>query len=371
MSGGLVKVARQLVAAACLVVAGWLSPVVAEAQEVSAPEADFEAFWALYDENYALFEVKQVDWDAVYRIYRPQVTEGTSREALFDIFTEVTCLLNDVHVTVEDETSGAFSRSGARSLGTGPFETGEFSLSLITQNYVQGELESRANGAMAFGWLPGNIGYLRIATFKYPETSASTMHLVMARFAGARGMIIDVRQNGGGSDLIGRDIASRFAKQAQIYMHVTERVSSENDDAAFNKEVSWTVPAKGGEWAGKPVIVLTNSRSISAAENFVIAMKTLPNALIVGDVTAGVMADAHRMPAGDGWRFGVPVNVLRDRNGVSWEGIGVVPDYWVRNSPEDIALGEDRVLDFALSLIEAGPEAAPRRRVSARTQASD
>ncbi|MEM5515751.1 S41 family peptidase [Henriciella sp. AS95] len=338
-------------------------PGFADEAALSQPESDFEAFWALYDQNYALFEIKHIDWDALYHIYRPQVTADTGRDELFNIFTAMTRLLNDVHVTVEDQTSGRFSRSGGRSLGTGPFETGEFSIRLIESDYIEGELESRANGAMAFGWLPEGIGYLRIASFKYPDTSSGTMDQLMQRFVDARGIIIDVRQNGGGSDRISEDIVSRFALHPHDYMRVSERVPDTDDGEGFNAAVTWSVPAKGSAWSGRPVAVLTDSRTISAAENFVIAMKTLPHATIIGDTTAGVMADAHRMPAGEGWRFGVPVNVMRDIHGVSWEGIGIVPDYWIRNSAADLNDGEDRVLSFALDFMQAASSVGPRTRV--------
>ena len=110
-------------------------------------------------------------------------------------------------------------------------------------------------------------------------------------------------------------------------------------------------------------MVLTNSRSISAAENFVLAMRAIPQALIVGETTAGVMADVDDVDIGDGWEFSVPTNLFRDAHGVSWEGIGLVPDLWVTNDKTDISSGTDRVLNLALSFLAKPLTPGARARV--------
>ena len=44
------------------------------AQELTEPEKNFEHLWKTFDRNYAIFEAKKVDWQAIYKVYRPQVT---------------------------------------------------------------------------------------------------------------------------------------------------------------------------------------------------------------------------------------------------------------------------------------------------------
>lgn len=101
-------------------------------------------------------------------------------------------------------------------------------------------------------------------------------------------------------------------------------------------------------------MLLVNSRSISAAENVALAVRAVPRAIVVGETTAGVMADAAPLPLPNGWEVGVPVNVFRDANGVSWEGVGVPPDLWVTNDRSDVEAGRDRVLEKALAFLRAG-----------------
>ena len=112
---------------------------------LSAPEATFEAFWATYNEGYALFGVKHVDWGAVYDVYRPRVTAETTDDELWAVLAEVGGLLNDVHVTLRDPETGREARSGGRSIGVGPFDDGTFSLDLVAEAYAYGRAGERCS----------------------------------------------------------------------------------------------------------------------------------------------------------------------------------------------------------------------------------
>ena len=346
-------------AAAALAVAIALG-APARAEAPFDPQAEFDAFWTLFDERYALFEVKHVDWDAVRAVYAPRVGPATTRADLFALFEEATELLNDVHVTVEDTGTGRFARSGGRGLGTGPFDAGTFSIDLIAERYTDAGLTEWAGGAVRYGTMEGGeIGYLHLGTFRYPTTTAAALDAAVAAFAEARTVVVDVRQNGGGSDAVARIVAGRFADRRRPYMTVEQRVVGSD---AFDAPVLWHIEPMGPAQHHGPVVVLTNDRTISAAETFVLAMRSLPHVLVVGETTAGVMADAYPMPAGDGWVFGLPVNVMRDVHGLSWEGIGLPPDLWAANDPREVAAGTDRVLETAIAF--AGQTApGPRRRV--------
>jgi carboxyl-terminal processing protease len=323
------------------------------AQDVAGnPKAAFAAFWSLYNDNYALFGVKRVQWDAVRAVYQQRISASTSRAELFQMFSEVIKLLNDVHVSVRDERRSAFFRSGARSIGVGEFENGEFSLDLVASRYAASALNSRVGGLVHFGELRGEVGYLRLRNFKYPTSTEQALDEALAAFSmfiNPRVLIVDVRHNGGGADAVGLLVANRFADRRRHYMSVINRRSGAHP-ADFSPTVEWYVePQAGRRFEGK-IIVLTNSRTISAAENFVLAMRTIPGVMIIGDVTAGAMADTLKLSIADGWTFTVPVNIVRDAQGVCWEGVGLTPDLWVANTAAEVAAGTDRVLDLALTL---------------------
>ena len=320
---------------------------------LSLPEATFEEFWAIYHEGYALFGIKHVDWDAVYDVYRPRVTSETTDDELWTVLAEVGGLLNDVHVTLTDPETDRQARSGGRSIGVGPFDNGEFSLDLIRASYATDSLVGAMNDLFRYGWLPDSIGYIYIDRFRDSEASAHAIDTVIRALEGARGIVVDVRHNGGGDDRAGQAIASRFVSEPRLYMTVAMRKLGQLPPT-FAEPVEWWLRPAGPKQYTGPIVLLTNSRSISAAENFALAMRAVPHALIVGETTAGVMADAGPQSLPNGWRVTVPVNQFRDANGISWEGIGITPDIWVKNAHADVEAGEDRVLETAVDFLQAG-----------------
>jgi hypothetical protein len=333
-------------------------------QSLSPPEATFEAFWAIYNEGYALFGVKHVDWDAIYKVYRPRVRPETTDDELWTLLETVIDLLNDVHVTVTDPATGRQARSGGRSIGVGPFENGEFDLDLVGRTYVVDSLASVADGQLRYGWLPGEIGYLHIRAFEGLEASTRAIDTIVGAFEGARGLIVDVRHNGGGDDRVGRALAGRLADESRLYMTVAMRKIGQVP-AAFADPVEWWLrPAGPAQYTG-PIVLLVNSRSISAAENFALALRAVSHATIVGETTAGVMADTAPQALPNGWQVTVPINLFRDADGRSWEGIGIPPDLWVKNDRADIAAGRDRVLETALDFLGACA-VQPRDRAAQR-----
>ena len=319
-----------------------------KAQDSFDPQAEFEAFWSLYDEHYALFDVKEVDWQAIGNIYRPEVKQNTTRAELFAIFEAAIDHLNDIHVTVRDEKEDRFARSGGRSIGTAEFQDGTFDMPLIESAYIDGELFTGGGGTMRWGRI-GGIGYWRISSFSYPTTSAASADRALELFADAPAVIVDVRHNGGGSDAVARAITGRFADIERLVMTSWRRIPGQG----FTEAGEWHVGPSGAAAFTDRVILLIDDRTISAAENFAILMREFPHVTIVGETSAGTLADTYEHHIGDGWVFGVPQTLLRDARGHSWEGIGVVPNLWQSGSATTIAAGKDAALDLAIAFARA------------------
>ncbi|MCQ8186122.1 S41 family peptidase [Parvularcula maris] len=184
----------------------------------------------------------------------------------------MTGLLNDVHVTVRDTEEGRFARSGGRSIGTGPFDTEVFSLPLIEQRYAVGGLELLASGPMRLGELPGNIGYLHIESFRYPTTTEAALGRIAGAMKGRSAVIVDVRQNGGGADQVARLLAGLFADKSRVVMTAQERGLGE---ITLGDPVPWRIE-RAEDALTQPVFLLTNDRTISAAENFALMMRAFP-----------------------------------------------------------------------------------------------
>jgi carboxyl-terminal processing protease len=131
-------------------------------------------------------------------------------------------------------------------------------------------------------------------------------------------IIIDVTTNSGGYDEIGREIINYFTNQkVKMYSHQTLG-SSEPPQTYF------TQPNENAYLGA--VYVYTSDHTVSAAETFVMGMKSLPNVVHVGATTRGAFSDILDKTLPNGWEVGLSNMYYWDKNGHSWEGKGLTPD---------------------------------------------
>jgi C-terminal processing protease CtpA/Prc/Flp pilus assembly protein TadD len=337
------QIVRLLVVA---VLFGAVAPRFVAAQELSEPEKNFEHLWKTYDRNYALFGAKHIDWDALYKVYRPRVTTKTTDDELFQIMSDMLGNLNDNHVRLTSPKR-AF-QSGI----LGQMKMEDFSLDLVKQKYLKGKSKPLVENVFDYGWLTESIGYFHFRGFGRMEQTKTAIDEIIKEFKDAKAIVVDVRGNGGGDDRVGKLIADRFADRKRLYMKTAIRNGSRHDD--FTPWKYWYVEPDGPIQFTKPVILLTHRHSVSASENFALAMRVLPNVTVVGDATSGVFADVYGDRLPNGWRFSVSFKLFIDETGFCWEGIGVPSDIRQINTKQDIEQQRDKVLELAQSLIETG-----------------
>lgn len=98
-------------------------------------------------------------------------------------------------------------------------------------------------------------------------------------------------------------------------------------------------------------MLLTDRTSVSAAENFALAMRVLPHVTVIVDFTSGCFADVYGDRLPNGWQFGCSYKLFLDHTGFCWEGIGVPADSRQTNTKQDLENGRDRVMDLAIALL--------------------
>jgi hypothetical protein len=170
--------------------------------------------------------------------------------------------------------------------------------------------------------LPGNIGYLKFNMFADVDICGATASKALTSLAGTRALIIDLRDNGGGSPAMVAFVSSYlFDKRTHLNDLWTRRTGK--------TEEFWTrdtVPGSrfGGE---KPIYVLTSSRTFSGAEEFTYDLKNLKRATIIGETTGGGAhpVSGHRID--EHFTIGVPfARAINPISHTNWEGVGVKPD---------------------------------------------
>jgi C-terminal processing protease CtpA/Prc len=347
-----------------IIILGCLGAQYSHAQELSAPEQNFEHLWREFDQRYALFNPKRIDWYLLYEVYRPKVNSETTDDELFEIMTQMLGQLNDFHVQLISKDPQRIYGSGrATEIMQDSFDSlaelfQYFGERPLHEKYAQGGiLESNS---FAYAWLDNGIGYIHSNGFNDLETTTADIDGIVSYFRSAKNLIIDVRRNSGGSDRVGKAVADRFADRKRLYLITRAKNGPGHDD--FAKSEKWFVEPGGEIQFTKPIILLTDLYTISAGENFALAMRVLPHVTIVGDVTAGVYADTENDTLPNGWQFRVSTSWFTDQNGFCWEGIGIPPDLRVVNTKQDLADERDQVLEFAIELINTGALQQPAKK---------
>jgi hypothetical protein len=198
--------------------------------------------------------------------------------------------------------------------------------------------------------LAGNVGYLDIDLFQAPQDAGATLTAAMAFLANTDALIFDLRDNGGG------DAATVALTLSYLVPPQTQFVSYRS--RAGKEAQSWSVPyVPGGPWSTtRPVYVLTNGKTFSAAEEFAFDLQQLKRAVIVGARTRGGANPGviHRLSE----HFGMFVPneaAVGPVSGSNWEGVGVAPDVAVE--PEQALAKAHRL---ALEALLAKADAADK-----------
>lgn len=247
--------------------------------------------------------------------------------------------------------------------------------------------------------LTRNIGYIALPEmFSYDETAGLEQHIdsVFTAFQHTKALIIDLRFNPGGT----RDLLQQFAgyiipkakspwvanvaylrtAEQGIYnsmssrylytynsdvFHALERkaIDTFTNHFTLQKEFDRTkfsnphymVLQSGKQPYTKPVYILVNERSFSAATVFTSAFKGLPNVTIVGITTDGSSGNSKRIHLKNSHiRVRISTMLSFQRNGKTLDGNGTTPYLYLPETEEQVLYGKDMQLESLLERIDNG-----------------
>ena len=310
-----------------------------------SPELNFETLWKGFDENYSFFEIKNINWDSVYAVYRPQVNSSTTDIQLFNIFKSILSIFKDGHVNLFTPVgnygySGWYTDYPANFLGA----------SAISK-YLSKDYGKLANNNIWYGKIGTDIGYIYIGpnfNGDYYDWSNS-IDVVIDSLISTKGIIIDIRNNGGGSDNLAKAVASRFTDQTKIFSYVRWRNGPKHSD--FTDYEALTISPLGRNTYSKPVVVLTNRHCFSSAEEFLLMMESLPQVSVIGDTTGGGSGNPLIRQLPNGWTYWVPHWIQYTAEKEIYEGIGLAPYIHVSISDADSTADKDTILESALQYL--------------------
>jgi len=187
---------------------------------------------------------------------------------------------------------------------------------------------------------------ITIEAFTKPIAAAFARDL-NKKLAGARGLILDLRTNGGGDAEAMSDIASAFLGVGTNLGQFTDRAGTGFSISTHLKSLLTPEPLTQTKL---PLIVLTSERTASAAEIFIEALRLSGRATIIGTETCGcVLAVRTRHLLPDGGLLDVSELDYETARGERLEGHGLKPDETVTVERSDLYSGRDRAMDLAMS----------------------
>jgi len=310
----------------------------------NTPESNFQILWQEFDKLYAFFEYKNIDWDSVYTVYHPQVTPQTSDRQLFSTLSSMLSILKDGHVTL-DTPFGFYNYQDWWK--THPVN---YKQSLIENGYLKNGFEVVGGGNIMFGRLNSELGYIHISKFWGEKDWVFDFDIALESLRNCKGLVVDVRGNGGGQTKDSDYIASRFVPKKTLYAYVKWRNGPNHNDFTA-PEALYVEPADKWQYQN-PVVLLTNRQCFSTTEAFILSMRILPNVTVVGDTTGGGSGNPIRRELPNGWIYQVPRWILFTPDMKPFEGIGLIPDISVNMKAEDFISGKDTILETAMSLLK-------------------
>ena len=315
---------------------------VDEEQFSDTPEGNFEALWKIIDEHYCFFDYKQheygLDWQAVYNKYKVRARGDMTSAQLFEVLSDMLAELRDGHVNL------SASHDFGRYWTWHEAYPANFSDTLL-RRYLG--TDYKIASGLDYRILDDNIGYVRYESFS-DGIGEGNLDEVLSFMLLCRGMIIDIRNNGGGDLTNAEKLAARFCQEKTLVGYIQHKTGKGHSDFS-PLEPRYLEPSSRIRWH-KPVCVLTNRHVYSAANEFVSQMKSLPTVQIVGDRTGGGAGMPFSSSLPNGWtvRFSaVPIYDAQKHN----TEFGIDPDYNVQLTDADFARGKDTIIEFARQLL--------------------
>jgi len=227
----------------------------------------------------------------------------------------------------------------------------------ILPGYLErGRLRREANDKVAWGRLGDNLGYL--AVFEMEGLSGKgrvvrdlrnldrALDKALDDLADTDALVLDIRLNGGGYDVVSQAIAARFIDNPKVTLRKTARRGS--GSAPMAEHLSEPAERIGYR---KPVYLLISGLTASAAEVLALMLKDLPHVTLIGEPTEGIFSDIMTVQLPNDWILGLSNEVYTDADATPYEGRGVPPDHAaLLFDPQFHEAGRDAALERVFAL---------------------
>jgi carboxyl-terminal processing protease len=294
--------------------------------------------WTTFDEHYAFFAERDVDWEEQRRTVAPTLPSGADDIVLFDALSRLLAPLRDQHVRLRaGERLFVSGRAAVPVVEPDGLVSRHAQLTPALHRFLKGgsvvtELRSTANDQVWWGRVGPDVGYIALPSLwdftaqadtdqdRESAAAEAAMDEVLTGLRPVRGVVLDLRVNSGGSDAVGLAIAGRFADRERLAF---TKLAAEGRGRSAPYPVHLQPSQR--ERFDKPVVVLAGPLTASAAEVMLLGLRVLPRVTVLGRPTLGVFSDTlyRRLP--NGWEFTLSNEIYRTPDGALFEGMGIPP----------------------------------------------
>ncbi|MEL7421435.1 MAG: S41 family peptidase [Bacteroidota bacterium] len=314
-------------------------------EQIASNSYNFETIWHTFNDQYAFFEERKVDWEEVKTRYQARFTEETSPFEFYLLLEEMVLELGDEHsdFVVPDEFEEQWDQVMKDS------DADEYRGQVkdeILEKYVS-DVQMYNGNQLVWGDISDRIAYVQFngmdGLADYQPTSADDYweaaeesddyeqdlfdgtHTIATRIVNdiqdSEACIIDLRFNSGGYDQVGLAFLSHFIDQEYEVFKKKRRLN----DSFSDYQIIDIKPSKPSYL--KKVYVLMSPFTVSAAETTIIASRQFPNFTWVGSNTAGALSDMLYKRLPNGWLYHLSNEVYETMDGQVFEVGGINPHY--------------------------------------------
>lgn len=309
----------------------------------NTPQGNFEALWKIIDEQYCFLDYKQIDWDAIHDQYQPLITPNMSSDGLFEVLGNMLAELKDGHVNL-------YSASNTARYWDWYLDYPRNYDEALVEQYLGRDY--RIASGLKYTILEDNIGYISYTSFS-DGIGEGNLDEALSYLAACNGLIIDVRNNGGGNLTYSTRLAARFTNERVLTGYILHKTGPGHSDFS-EPEPIYVDPSDGVRWQ-KKAVVLTNRHSYSATNDFINAMRYMSQVTLLGDKSGGGSGLPFTSELPNGWtvRFSASPHLNADKQQIEF---GIDPDVKVDMTEEDKARGLDTLIEAARRLLQVKPE---------------
>ena len=339
---------RSLLSSLTVRVWGWvffsllITSCVKEAQFDNNPEGNLDALWTIIDEHYCFLDYKKetigVDWNIMRARYRQRLSKSMTNAQLFEVLAAMLSELRDGHVNLY----------AAHDVGRNWswYEDYPRNFSQELQDAYLGT-DYKIASSLKYRILPDNIGYVVCSSFQ-TALGDGNISEVLSYLSTCNGLILDMRENSGGSLTYAELLAQRFTNERRLVGYIAHKTGRGHADFS-EPEPEYIEPSLGIRWQ-KRAVVLTNRHCYSATNTFIRDVKGCPLVTVMGDQTGGGSGMPFNSELPNGWsvRFSACPMYDAQMNQIEF---GIQPDIQMALSEADRARGIDTLIEAARTLL--------------------